>query len=769
MAHLLLWIYALSGAAALLYQVVWQRWLVYTVGLSTVSIGIIVAGFLSGLGLGYLAGGRWADRLQPRQAVLTFAVLETGIAVAALLSGPLLHGWLPTVGGLGPEAPARTYAAVLVLLLPPTFLMGASLPILSRSIQWPTLLDQSGFISRLYFANTLGGAVAAVLTALLLVGTLGYDGSVRVGAALNVLCAAGALLLLHRMGLLSAPAATSASPVAVDRHAHQLVRMALAAPEGATPSRLWWTGWFAHAFAAGLTGIAWELLAFRVVENMVKSRAQTFAVILGVFLAGLAFGGLLGDRLRHRLGAHRRTVFLASQTALYIWIAGCLVALIYALEHWGVARPWLEALAAYDGNGGRGIVLANYLLLPMLVLFVPAVLMGCGFSLSQQLLQTSFAAVGRRLGWVQFVNILGCVAGATLTTMVALPWLGTSGSVQAVAAIGVVYAGVWWAGATTRRWVPGLAAGLLVASVAAVPAQDHLWRVLAGQSGPGRLLYREDASGVSSIRFDSRQSANATVFANGLGQSVLPRHRDSGHVLLGAIPTFVHPRPRHVGIIGLGSGGTLWGASARRDTERIVAWEVMESQGALLAEYAVRTSDQSIDWFLRDPRIAITHADGRHALLANPDRFDVIEADALRPTSSYAGNLYSVEFFQLVRSKLHPGGLSATWVPTPRVLETMRRVFPHVVYLADFVALGSDTPIDVGWPVVRQRLQDPAVQDYFARGRLNIAELMAPVFEKGAAALPPLGVYDPEAVNTDMHPRDELPSPFVLLRGLLAQ
>lgn len=134
----------------------------FTVGLSTVSVGTIVAGFLLGLGFGYLGGGRLADRLTPRQALFTFAVLEVGIAVFALLREPVLYAWLPSVARLGPEAPGLTYIAVLLLLLPPTFMMGASLPVLSRSVRLGSVLDQSGLLSRLYFANTLGGAVAVV-------------------------------------------------------------------------------------------------------------------------------------------------------------------------------------------------------------------------------------------------------------------------------------------------------------------------------------------------------------------------------------------------------------------------------------------------------------------------------------------------------------------------------------------------------------------------------------------------------------------------------
>ncbi len=746
MSGLLLWIYGLSGAAALVYQIVWQRWLVFTVGLSSVSIGIIVAGFLSGLGFGYLGGGWLADRLTPRQALLTFAALEVGIAVSALLSEPLLYGWLPTLTFLGPHAPGLTYVVVLLLLLPPTCLMGASLPVLSRSMRLDTVLEQSGLISRLYFANTLGGAVAAVATAIFFAAQWGFNGAVRIGAIFNLLCAVGGVFLGRGVwrdtaapahGPLSAPASGS-SPAA--------------------PKRVsaWWYGWLAHALAAGFTGIAWEVLAFRLVDNIVKSRAQTFAIILSVFLAGLAFGGLVGDRLRPVLGPHRRTAFLASQSMIYVWLAGSTVALIYGLEHWSLARPWLNFIASYEPDTPPALLVVNYVLLPAVVLFIPALLMGFGFSLSQQLLQTSFAAVGRRLGLVQFVNVLGCVAGATLTTHWAIPRVGTSGSLKAVTLIGLGYAFVWWREVPTRRWVPVAVAALLVALVLAVPEQDHLWRVLAGQRDSGRLHYREDASGVSSIRVRVGHRPAADVFANGLGQSVLPRALDSHHVLLGAIPTMVHPAPARVGIIGVGSGGTLWGASASPATQHVVAWEIMTGQPALLAEYAARTGDASVSWFLRDPRIEIRPADGRHALRAGADRFDVIEADALRPRSSHAGNLYSVEFFQIVQSRLRQGGIAATWVPTPRVLETVRRVFPHVVFLGDLVALGSNSPIVVDWLAVRERLKAPGVSAHFAAGEIDIEALMAPVFHLGPAVLPPLGPFNPQNVNTDMHPRDEL-------------
>ena len=752
----LLFIYALSGAAALLYQVVWQRWLVFTIGLSSASIGIIVSAFLSGLGLGYIFGGYVADRLLPQRALFTFAFLEAGIAGYGLLSGPVLHGWLPGITRLGPESPGLTFLAVLALLLLPTFFMGASLPVLTRSIRMPSVMEQSGLISRLYFANTLGGAIAAVATAFLIVAEWGYDGAVWCGALLNLSCALGALILTRRLG-------EESSEAMIAKEKEQ----AREENRGTPPSTLWWCGWLIHAFAAGLTGIAWEILAFRIIENMVKSQAKTFALILGCFLAGLAFGGFLGDRLRAGLGEHRRRLFLASQTLLYVWLAGIIVLLMHSLTHWSVARPLLAHLAAYDSSMEPSLLIVNYLLLPALLLFIPALLMGFGFSLSQQLLQTSFAKVGSRLGLVQFVNIVGCVTGATLTTHVIIPSIGSVGAIKAVALLGVGYSCFWWKASGVNRW-PCVATGLaLIGFVAALPGQDRFWTLLSGNPNAEKLFLREDSSGVSSIRVCADPASGAEVFSNGLGQSVLPRALDTHHLLLGAIPTLIHPHPEDIGIIGLGSGGTLWGASSSPATRHIVAWEIMASQTILLEEYAKRTGDAAAAWFLDDPRIKIKCADGRKALGASDMMYDVIEADALRPTSAYAGNLYSVEFFRLVKSKLKPGGFAATWVPTPRVLETLRRVFPHVVYLGNIVALGSETPISIDRAVVRSRLRTPEVRTHFESGKVDVETLFKNVLEEGPATLPPLGPLIPNEINTDMHPRDELPSPLKKLRKRL--
>jgi spermidine synthase len=354
--------------------------------------------------------------------------------------------------------------------------------VLSRAIALPTALAQAGLISRLYFANTLGGGAAALLTAVVIVPVVGFDGAVRIGALANLVCAAGGIALGRRYP--RGQVEPGAGPAA--------------GPEIAAASSLAWAGWLVHAFVAGATGIAWEVLAFRLIENVAKSRAQTFALILSVFLAGLAFGGLAGDLVRDRLGPRRRTVFLASQTAIYVTLALGTLLLLAVLESGPLAGVWGGSLAEYEPSTATAVLLLNYVALPAVLLFLPATLMGFGFSLSQQLIQTSLARVGRRLGTVQFVNVVGCVAGGTVTSILAIPAIGTAGALRVVVLAGLGYGLVWWWEAA-RRWQPMVVLVVLLGAIVALPSSTRLWTVLSGYA-PERVLFREDSSGLSSIR-----------------------------------------------------------------------------------------------------------------------------------------------------------------------------------------------------------------------------------------------------------------------------
>jgi hypothetical protein len=728
---------AASGAAALIYQVTWQRWLALTTGSSTGSMAIVVAAFLAGISLGAYAGGTLADRLPARLGWLVFAALEIATAAFALASPTVLYDLLPMASGLGPDALLRTMAVLLVVLLPPTMLMGMTMPILSTSVRMVTPTAQAGFISRLTFANTIGAALGALAVPLLLAPMVGFDGAVRIGAALNIAAAVVAVLVwgwLRTVPLSVAPARGGTPP-------------ALDLPAG------WWLFWSAHFVTAGFVGLVYEIVAFRIVEVIAKARSFTFGLMLCLFLAGYAFGALVGDWARPRLHHARWTAFFAGQAVLYVLVA-LLPLLVWTIAMRApFAASWAESLADYRYSTDIGVLAINYLAVPAVLLTMPAMVMGFSFAVTQQLIQTDFASVGRRLGWLQAAGTLGSVAGAWFVVQVAFPVFGTAATLRGICVVGGLgYAAVWaW---NRRAMAAGVAAVVTVAIAVALPSQDRFWQGLGGARDPSRLMIREGATAVSAIRFQPDATPPyATVVANGKGQSHLPRAEATVHVALGAIPAFVHPAPRRIGIIGLGSGTTAWAAGARQGVESLVIWELLSSQAPLLMDYADRTGDRTVDWFLREPTVHLRRLDGRKALQDTDERFDVIEADALMPAAAFAGYLYSIEFFELLRNRLAPGGIAATWVPTDRVLQTFLGAFPHVVVLDGLVALGSESEIEIDWAVVKTRLQEPGARAHFATAGVDAVSVVERHLAAGPDVLPTIG----GAINTDLWPRDELP------------
>ena len=197
------------------------------------------------------------------------------------------------------------------------------------------------------------------------------------------------------------------------------------------------------------------------------------------------------------------------------------------------------------------------------------------------------------------------------------------------------------------------------------------------------------------------------VTVNGLPHSWLPY--EGIHTLLGALPALIHPAPKDVAVIGLGSGETAWAVACRPETERVQVWEIAASQPRLLRQVSALDRYDSLRDLLSDRRMSILAADGRRALAREERRYDVIEVDALYLTSGGSGNLYSVEFFELCRSRLKPGGLVCSQKPGRRVGLTFAEALPHVLDFGTIV-IGSESeiPIDVATWVARLRSPEVA-------------------------------------------------------------
>jgi spermidine synthase len=794
---LLFCVFFASGFAGLLYQVVWQRVLAIFSGADVYAATMVVATFMLGLGLGSLVGGHLADRVGPGWPIRLFAIAELAIGVFAFVSLRLYYDLL--YGRLGHLAAwPGVMAALLALgLLWPTFLMGLSLPLLARGLA-QRVASAPTLIGALYAVNTLGASVGAFLTAWVLVGRLGFEAAVQVGALVNAACALGALATASLLPLgegqdegcsmSEAPRRKSAPhpiwpcgpfiPLPEGEGTWPEPRGPTSITRHAAGTRIW----IAVYALSGFVALSLEIVWFRVLSVMTKASAFTFGHLLAVYLAGLAVGTFLGIARARRSAAPGRELLLAqaaiggyavlSLAGLTFGLAG-LKAFDWLLAYLRSYRPLspsdlFAVIARVGGAGGLSeperalatLVLGLYVLLPLAVVGPPTLLMGMSFPLLQRVVQDDVRWLGRRVGWLQAANILGSTAGAVATGWLMLPLLGTAGTVRLLLIFGAVFLSLWALGLGGRAvrapgWPRlGLAGGLALGVGAVAPEQASLWAKLHGVL-PGQAIVAEDGSGVSVL---IASADPVEVFSNGLGQGLIPFAPE--HVMLGLLPAMLHPAPTDVAIIGLGSGGTLFGAGGRAETAAITCVEIVGAQQRSLGLLRARGSRPELEPLLADPRVRFVVADGRAVLRFEGRRYDLIEADALRPTSAYAGNLYSVEYFDLLRRHLKDGGLAITWAPTERVERSFVKVFPHALrwqMSATFrLMVGSNEPIPWRPEAVHARLTAPAARAYYRAGRIDVDEAWAAIAAATVLTIgPDLDRSSLTDLNHDLYPRDE--------------
>ena len=754
-----------SGFSALLYQTIWQRLLGFFSGADVYSATFTVAAFMGGLGFGSLLGGHLADQASPRTSLRLFAAAELAIAAFAALSVPVLYQFLYLRLGPHFDSPWAIGLVLFLTLLWPTFFMGVSLPLLSKALVSDLSAAARG-VSLLYGFNTIGAAAGAVATLWVLARTFGFHAAIGLGVAINVSCAIVALLTASSLPRTRQPPDVSGGSATPE-------------PDTERDRDLSLRHWLAIYLLSGFVALSLEILWFRLLGVVLKSNAFTFATMLGIFLLGLGLGSIVSLRWADRARDATQTFFwLQAGVGLHAGLAVTL--LVIGVDRVNLLRPVWKYLGSYEaieiGTALRSVqaVLLNpigapegtralawtfsllYLAIPAWLLLPPTFLMGASFTFLQRAVQDDVSRLGRRVGWLQTTNIVGSMAGAFLTGLVFLDRLGAASTLRVLVLCSTTFLGLglWRArsSASRRRF----AAALVLSPVIAWSSPDasRLWSTLHG-TGRANIIFDEDGSGLSVLkRVPDR--AGMAVFANGLGQSWLPF--GGIHTVLGALPVLVHAHPESVVVIGLGSGDTVFAAAGRPETSRVQCIEIISCQLQSLRRPDVTMAYPGLSRLLSDPRIRFFNGDGRAYIMRSRERFDVIEADALRPNNAYAGNLYSHEYFDLLRSRLKPGGIAVTWAPTPRIRDTFLSVFPHVVAFPG-VLLGSDRPIPFQTEELERRLDEPRWQSHFREADVDIRTLLTPFLKESPRVFAP-GAGRPQLdLNSDLFPRDEFLTP----------
>jgi predicted membrane-bound spermidine synthase len=718
-----------SGFGALLCQIVWQRMLGVFAGSDTVSAALVVSAFLAGLGLGSIIGAKVADRLSPRQALIGFALAEAGVGIAALLSKPFLYDFIAIGLSNHVEQPLAVFALCFAGLVIPTTLMGASLPFLARAVA-TDLSSIAERIGTLYGLNTLGAGLGALIGGWFIVGSLGFVGALGLAAGLDLFAALLALTLL--------PGLSAEAPKPMAR----ATGAAAAEPFGGLKL------WCLLVFLSGYVIVALEIVWVRLLGQVGQYHAYLFPTVLGVFLLMDGLGMALAARMVRNMPDPRPAFFLTQGAG---FVSG---ALLLGILWWAMGTSLLADHMAvdFDRFGPNHLALSTAIIVA--VVAPPSFIIGMTFPFVQRAVQQDLASVGARVGWVQLANILGNAAGSIGTGLLTFHLFGTMGTMLllAVLSVGLLLAWLWQARAS-RPWTAALAAATVAIAIL-TPSNERFWSRMHGLPENVEFAWSEDRSGVAfwRERGEGFGRAPGRFFIMGHGQGFVP-FLDT-HILLGMIGPLVHPNPERVLTIGIGSGGTPYGATVNPATREIRGIELIRPVLDTLEEIARERPETGVATLLRDPRVKLEYGDGRRALTRGQGLYDVIEADAIRPQTSHSGLLYSAEFLEQVRERLAPGGLYVQWAPTWRVVDTFAAVFPHVVLLRPVsVLIGSDRPIPIDQQALMERLRSPEMAAFARRGNPAIADLSHMIAGEMTVWTPQTPRVPPPL--TDMFPRDE--------------
>ncbi|MFM7064526.1 MAG: hypothetical protein ACKO04_13705 [Actinomycetes bacterium] len=744
---------ASTGAAALVLQVTWQRVVAVRTGIDLVSSSVTVAAFLAGLGIGSVVGGQLADRFGRTASGRWYAAANFGIAAAALATVPALVRLVPATA-----PPAVELLCVLGIILVPTSLMGDSFTLLVRAVV-PAARTAGTGVGRLAAVNTLGSAGGAVVGGWVLLGTFGAYGATLVAATVDVAAGLTALLLVRRNRLSADPGPATApgpEPAPVPTTAP------LPAPgpaPGTTTAPVW--PWMLLYGVTGAVAIGLETVFFRVVDAAVRSNSYTFAGVLALWLVLYAGGAAAGSRFVGRVGSPR-TWFLRIELGVAASTAATLALVVRVLPAtplWGPFRDWFNS----DGLAG-GIDLSRIPstllvagLLPLFLMGLPVVLMGAALPFAQQVVTRDLGSLGRTTGRLTAANLAGNVVGGLFTSLVLFDQLGSATSAQvlvgtllATVALGAYATRIRGDDPARRPARTAAAFGACVLLLALMPTTTQLWTFLH-DGGSVQLVVEEDRACGSVAKVFG--NGDVQLHINGAGQNGYPF--DDFHVALGYLPTLFVEDPQRALAVGLGIGSTTYGLLANPDVRSVTTAELCGGNERIIRRLATPDRPEFVD-VLEDPRQQLRTEDGRQVLREPGAPYDVIVTDTVRTTSAASGNTYSVDYYRMVRDRLAPGGVMATWVPSGRVMASVQEVFPYVVtgevedYGGSRFVVAGTRPLRLDPDELQRRLAASALPP---DRRAALAPVVATLDDGCDPTLPPATASD---LNRDLFPRDEM-------------
>jgi len=663
----------ISGFSALIYQLIWVRLLGLVFGVSSFAVATVVAVFLLGLGLGSYFFGKWSERT--KNPLRVYMYVEVCIAIASVASY-LVIDYLPVYRLLYESAynnldlygmSVVRLLLSLVVLLPPVFLIGGTMPLVSKYFLTASSTFGSGF-SRIYYLNTLGAFAGALLTGFVLVKYLGVATTLMVAVAGNLLVA-----VIIAAGKSEAPA------------------QAESAEESAPHSYMLYV-----LFLTGFISLSYEVLWVRILSTYGLSTSQAFALIVAGFLLGFSIGSWLVSRTidrRHGLEALFRGVCIL--TAL----SGALVLFLF--------RRFEALTVLLDDSLPVGHLAASMLLAFSLSL-VPAIFMGILFPLGLRIYAHDVHRIGAKSGAILIANTLGCVLGSLLTGFVLIPFAGMWNTTLILVNLSLLIALVLSIRAqdfSRMRWVGLLLVGVLANLLVFSDSKTFHKEV----NGLDLVYYAEGFSGTVSVIGNAKYRG---IFVDGQNVSGTDPVLLADSRMLAHLPLLLADDPQSAVTVGYGTGTTS-GSMLLHDVP-VDAVEIEEK----ILEAAPFFSDFNRRSY-EDPGLNIVLDDARNYLDVVDKKFSVIATDVTNLKYKRNPYLYTYEYFEIMRDALASDGIAAAWLPLGglsfedlRILiATFKKVFPHTTlwyftpYPTHFIiAVGTPAKTEVNLDELARRM-----------------------------------------------------------------
>ncbi len=744
---LILAIFMLSGAAGLVYEIVWSRQLVLVFGNTTQAVSTILTGFFGGMAIGAWFGGRLADRV--RSPLRLYGILEL-LLVAVVLITPfsfrlindVYRGIYPSLEGTA-GLPLVRLVLALIALAPATVMMGATFPSLVRHLTRST--DMSATFGRLYAANTMGAIVGTLVAGLALIELFGLSGALTIGAACSAIAGLSALLLARGEGRADDPRAMLTAIGSERRPAPSRAEV-LSSPRVRLGLLI--------AFLSGLTSLGYQVTWTRLLASGTGNTTYVFTIILGVFLIGIAIGSLLFSAIRSRIRDPLRVLATAQVLIAFFAILG----LVVVIDH------------PNDFDPGQSIATLKALIGTAFAVVLPTtIVLGIAFPTASALLDDVSGEAGTASGALLAANTTGAIVGSLVIPFVLMPLIGSPLVVVLLAVVNIGL-GMWLALKASPRALPtvviaGAVLALTIVSVATGSVRQPQVAAIAAAKG---------------ATFDSIEDEIASVQAGQVG--VTPELWVAGTSmtlltvdakLMPILPLIARPDSKRLLAVAFGMGTAFRSALIAGLKADVV--ELVPSVPKMFHFYY-----PDAEAVLAGPNGRVIIADGRNHLELTSDRFDIILTDPPPPIeSSGASVISSLEYYQAGHAHLNPGGIMMQWVPYGAAevdlkdhIRTFASVFPNVTIVRGaggygLYMLGSDQPVAFDPADIRQILARPGVlgdiSSAFDSPVSTVDAWVAEIAKQQWMSGPQVAAYvGPGPLVTDDKPRPE----YFLLRRL---